>query len=50
MAEARWNLALSYVALGRHQEATEQFRAYLDVAPDDERADQVRAWLTQLEP
>jgi len=33
----------------RYQQASEQFRAYLDLAPDGERAAQVRAWLAQLE-
>jgi rhomboid protease GluP len=50
LPEVRWNLALAYVKLYRYPEAIEQFRAYLDLAPDGERAAQVRDWLAQLEP
>jgi tetratricopeptide (TPR) repeat protein len=50
LIEARWNLALVYVALHRYQQAIDQFRTYVDMAPDDERAAQVRAWLAELEP
>lgn len=50
LIEARWNLAWVYIALHRYQQAIDQFRTYVDMAPDDERAAQARAWLAQLEP
>lgn len=47
--EARYNLGLTYAALGRHDEAVEQFQTYLNNTPDAPDTAQVKEWITRLQ-
>ncbi len=48
LSEARWNLALTYVAQAHYQDAIEQFQIYLATVPDQESATQARVWIARL--
>ena len=43
-----YQLGLTYLTLGKNQESITQFEKYLELAPDSERADQVKGFLNYL--
>ena len=47
-ASARYNLALTYIALNRSAEAIQNLEAYVTARPGASDAEQVRAWIAQL--
>ncbi len=46
---ARYNLGLTYAALGRIDDAIEQFQTYLRDAPDAPDAGKVKEWISKLQ-
>lgn len=49
LAEARWNLALTYIGLDRPADAIAEFEAFLALRPDSPEADQAHAFVAELE-